>query len=102
MGPAQDASLMETLVMQLLALVVGVLLLVSAMLSGAVRQALDRLMRRPLESLIVVIALNEAANICAECLGTSLLLVWIGPLGAYVSVPLMFILVLLIADITPK
>ena len=71
-------------------------------LSAGVTRALDRLLRRPLESLIVVIGLNEAANVCAECLATSLLLLWLGPVGAYVSVPVMFILVLLIADITPK
>jgi magnesium and cobalt exporter, CNNM family len=108
--------------MQLLAFVVGALLLVSAMLaasetalfalvrmehtrttlSTAVAQALDRLMRRPLESLIVVIGLNEAANVCAECLATALLLLWFGPVGAFIAVPVMFILVLLIADITPK
>jgi putative hemolysin len=108
--------------MQLLAYVVGALLLVSAMLaasetalfalvrmehtrttlSTAVAQALDRLMRRPLESLVVVIGLNEAANVCAECLGTTLLLLWFGPVGAFIAVPVMFILVLLIADITPK
>jgi len=71
-------------------------------LSASVTRALDRLMRRPVESLIIVIGLNEAANICAECLATSLLLLWLGPVGAYLSVPVMFILVLLIADITPK
>ena len=71
-------------------------------LSASVTRALDRLMRRPVESLIVVIGLNEAANVCAECLATSMLLLWLGPIGAYVSVPVMFILVLLIADITPK
>ena len=71
-------------------------------LSASVTRALDRLMRRPAESLIVVIGLNEAANVCAECLATSLLLLWLGPVGAYLAVPMMFILVLLIADITPK
>jgi magnesium and cobalt exporter, CNNM family len=73
-----------------------------ATLSSAVAQALDRVMRRPLESLVVVIGLNEACNVSAECLATSLLLFWMGPAGAYVAVPLMFVLVLLIADITPK
>ncbi len=110
------------MLMQFLPPVVSALLLVSALLaasetalfalvrmehtrgklSASVTRALDRLMRRPLESLIVVIGLNEAANVCAECLATSLLLLWLGPIGAYVSVPVMFILVLLIADITPK
>ena len=39
-------------------------------LSLSVRDALDRLMRRPLESLIVIIGLNEACNIFADCLAT--------------------------------
>jgi putative hemolysin len=101
---------------------VGVLLLVSALvaasetalfalvrmehtrerLGGAVRHALDRLMERPLESLIVIIGLNEAANVFAECLATTFLLLWLGPIGAYVSVPLMLVVVLMFCDITPK
>ena len=38
-------------------------------MSLSVQRALDRLMRRPLESLIVIIGLNEACNVFAECLG---------------------------------
>src|SRR5208337_3809975 len=65
-------------------------------LQGSVRTALDRLMARPLESLLVIIGLNETANIFAECLATSFLLYLFGrPLGAYLSVPIMFVLVLL-------
>jgi putative hemolysin len=108
--------------MMILPVVVAVLLLISALLaasetalfaltrmehtreqlSASVRDALDRLMRRPLESLIVAIGMNEASNVFAECLGTIFFLTWLGPLGAYVAVPVMFILVLLFCDITPK
>jgi putative hemolysin len=108
--------------MLLLPIVVAGLLLVSALLaasetalfaltrmehtreqlSALVRDALDRLMRRPLESLIVAIGLNEASNVFAECLGTIFFLTWLGPLGGYVAVPVMFVLVLLFCDITPK
>ena len=41
-------------------------------LGSAVRRSLDRLMARPLESLVVIIGLNEAANVFAECLATAL------------------------------
>ncbi len=110
------------LLIEILPIVVAALLLVSALLaasetalfaltrmehtreqlSAPVREALDRLMRRPLESLIVAIGLNEASNVFAECLGTIFFLTWLGPLGGYVAVPVMFILVLLFCDITPK
>jgi len=56
-------------------------------LSASVTRALDRLMRRPAESLIVVLGLNEAANVCAECLATSLLLLWLLPSGNPVVFP---------------
>ncbi len=59
-------------------------------------------MRRPLESLIIMIGLNEASNVFAECLATAFLLFWLGPVGAYIAVPVMFVLVLMIAEITPK
>jgi putative hemolysin len=72
------------------------------MLAAGVRDALDRLMARPLESLIVIIGLNEASNVFAECLATTFLLMWLGPLGAWISVPLMLVLVLIFCDITPK
>ena len=71
-------------------------------LSAPVRDALDRLMRRPLESLIVAIGLNEASNVFAECLGDDFLSHLARPAGGYVAVPVMFILVLLFCDITPK
>ena len=71
-------------------------------LTAQVRNALERMMARPLESLLVIIGLNEASNVFAECLATTFLLTWLGPLGAWLSVPLMLALVLIFADITPK
>ena len=71
-------------------------------LDGAVRAAIDRLMARPLESLMVIIGLNEAANVFAECLATTFLIFWLGTFGAYLSVPLMLVTVLIFCDITPK
>jgi putative hemolysin len=71
--------------------------------SRPLRAALDRLMRRPLESLIVVIGINEVSNIFAECLATAFFLTWLGDeMGAWVAAPVMFIVVLLFCDITPK
>ena len=71
--------------------------------STPVRLALDRLMRRPLESLIVVIGFNEASNVFAECLATTFFLFWLGgELGPYVAAPVMFAVVLIFCDITPK
>src|SRR5208282_761089 len=68
-----------------------------------VQNALDRLMRRPLESLIVVIGVNEACNVFAECLATAFFLFWLGnQIGAYVAAPVMFVVVLIFCDITPK
>jgi CBS domain containing-hemolysin-like protein len=71
-------------------------------LNGAVRAAIERLMARPLESIMVIIGLNEAANVFAECLATTFLILWLGKLGAYLSVPLMLVTVLIFCDITPK
>ena len=72
-------------------------------LSRAVQQALDRLMHRPLESLIVIIGLNEACNVFADCLATILLIAWFGEHnGPYIAAPAMLIIVLLFCDITPK
>jgi putative hemolysin len=108
--------------MALLPIVVALLLLFSAMAAASetalfalarmestrhklaqhVREALERMMARPLESLLIIIGLNEAANVFAECLATTFLLTWLGPLGAWLSVPLMLGLVLIFADITPK
>jgi len=71
--------------------------------SQPVRLALDRLMRRPLESLIVVIGVNEASNVFAECLATTFFLFWLGAeMGPYVAAPVMFVVVLIFCDITPK
>jgi len=108
--------------MVFLPIAVGLLLLMSATLAASetalfalvrmehtrerlgpvVRRALDRLLARPLESLIVIIGLNEAANVFAECLATAFMLMWLGPIGALLAVPVMLVLVLLLCDITPK
>ena len=72
-------------------------------MSQSVQRALDRLMRRPLESLIVIIGLNEACNIFADCLATIILLAWLGDKWApIVAAPMMLVVVLLFCDITPK
>jgi putative hemolysin len=71
-------------------------------MTGALRRAIDHLMENPLESLIVIIGLNESANVFAECLATTFLIFWLGRIGAYVSVPLMLVTVLIFCDITPK
>jgi putative hemolysin len=71
-------------------------------LGREVQLALTRLMRRPLESLVVVIGLSEACNVFAECLATTFLLTLLGPPGAYVAAPLMLLVVLMFCDITPK
>ena len=42
------------------------------------QHALDRLMARPLESLMVIIGVNEASNVFAECLATTFLIFWLG------------------------
>lgn len=71
-------------------------------LGEATARAVEALLRHPLESLVIIIGLNETVNVFAECLATSLLLAWLGPIGGWVSVPVMFVLVLVIGDITPK
>src|SRR5258708_34847141 len=72
-------------------------------MSLSVQHAIDRLMRRPLESVIVIIGLNEACNIFADCLATILLIAWLGgDIGPYVAAPGMLLTVLLFCDITPK
>src|SRR5271170_450785 len=116
------ASIRRLMLMLLLPIAIAMLLVISAILAasetalfsltrmehtldqltGAVRAAIDRLMARPLESIIVIIGLNEAANVFAECLATTFLLFWLGRLGAYLSVPLMLVTVLIFCDITPK
>jgi putative hemolysin len=73
-----------------------------ARLNPSVATAVESLLRSPLESLIVIIGFNEAVNIFAECLATSFLLSWLGPAGGWIAVPVMFLLVLVIGDITPK
>jgi putative hemolysin len=71
-------------------------------LSGKLRNAVDRLLARPLESLVTIIGLNETCNVFAECLATSFLLFVIGKWGGWAAVPINFVLILVIADITPK
>lgn len=72
-------------------------------LSQSVQHAIERLMRRPLESLIVIVGLNEACNIFADCLATIFLLAWLGAeIGPYVAAPALLVIVLLFCDITPK
>jgi putative hemolysin len=71
-------------------------------LGAAVRNACDRLVAQPLETLVVIIGFNEACNVFAECLATALLLTWLGPLGVWVAAPLMLVVVLIFCDITPK
>jgi putative hemolysin len=73
-----------------------------AQMSESVARAAESLLRRPLESLIVIIGLNEAINVFVECLATVFLLAWLGPPGGWVSVPVTFVVVLLIGDITPR
>jgi putative hemolysin len=73
-----------------------------AQLTRNVREAFERLMAQPLETLLVIIGLNEASNVFAECLATSFLLTLLGPIGAWVAVPLMLFVVLIFCDITPK
>lgn len=67
-----------------------------------VRTAVERIMAQPLESLLVIIGINEVSNVFAECLATAFMLTWLGPIGAWLSVPMMLLLVLIFADITPK
>jgi magnesium and cobalt exporter, CNNM family len=106
----------------LLALIVVFLLLMSALLaasetalfalgrmehtrerlSAAVRDACDRLLKQPLEALVVIIGMNEACNVFAECLATALLLTWLGPHGVWIAAPGMLAVVLIFCDITPK
>src|SRR5258708_1654608 len=72
-------------------------------MSQSVQRALDRLMRRPLESLIAIIGLNEACNIFADCLATIILLAWLGDKwGPIVAAPTMLVVVVLFWGITPK
>src|SRR5450631_2840704 len=71
-------------------------------LRPSVQKALDRLMARPLESLMVIIGVNEASNVFAECFATTFLIFLLGEWGTYLSVPLMLFTVLIFCDITPK
>jgi putative hemolysin len=110
------------MIMLMLPIAIGLLLTVSALLAasetalfallrmehtreqmtGSLRKAIDHLMERPLESLVVIIGLNESANVFAECLATTFLILWLGRIGAYISVPVMLVTVLIYCDITPK
>jgi magnesium and cobalt exporter, CNNM family len=106
----------------ILPILVGILIIVSAALAASetaifamvrmehareamsrpIRSALEHLMRRPLESLVVVIGINEASNVFAECLATTWFLLWLGDIGAWIAAPVMLVIVLLFCDITPK
>jgi putative hemolysin len=108
--------------MILLPIVIVVLLLISALLAAsetalfalvrmehtrtnlsvAAQRALDHLMARPLESLMMIIGFNEASNVFAECFATTFMIFWLGNMGVYLSVPLMLVTVLIFCDITPK
>jgi putative hemolysin len=109
--------------MVLLPVIVSILLLMSALLaasetalfalvrlehtrtnlSATVQHALDRLMASPLESLMIIIGVNEASNVFAECFATTFMIFWLGnKLGSYLSVPVMLVTVLIFCDITPK
>jgi putative hemolysin len=71
-------------------------------LSGRLKNAVERLLRQPLESLVIIIGLNEVCNVFAECLSTSFLLFVVSKWGGYLAVPVNFLLILMIAEITPK
>jgi CBS domain containing-hemolysin-like protein len=72
-------------------------------LSAPVRDAVNRMMRRPAESLIVVIGLNETCNVFASCLATTLTIAAIGAgVGPFVAAAVMLAVQLVICDITPK
>ena len=108
--------------MILLPIVIVVLLLISALLAAsetalfalvrmehtrtnlsvAAQRALDHLMARPLESLMMIIGFNEASNVFAECFATTFMIFWLGNMGVYLSVPVMLVTVLIFCDITPK
>jgi CBS domain containing-hemolysin-like protein len=59
-------------------------------------------MEYPQEALTLVIGLNETSNVFAECLATAFLIGWLGSLGAWLATPVMLLVVLFFADITPK
>jgi putative hemolysin len=71
-------------------------------LTGAVGAAVERLLQGPVEALIGIIGLTEAANVFIECLMTSFLLHLSSQWGSYLAVPVNLILILLVSDITPK
>jgi putative hemolysin len=73
-----------------------------AALGGESERAVERILERPLEFLIVLGTLSESANIFAECLAAAYLLARFGHPGVYLAVPLMFVIVLLFGEITPK
>jgi putative hemolysin len=71
-------------------------------LSGRLRAAVNRLLRRPVETLITIVGLNEICNVFAACLSTTFLLYVNERWGGWAAVPINFLLILFIADITPK
>ena len=52
--------------------------------------------------MVIIIGLNEVCNVFAECLSTSFLLFVVTKWGGYLAVPINFLLILMIAEITPK
>src|SRR5579875_936857 len=120
MGPAQGAAVNPVMI----ALPIAVVLLIAASamlaasetalfalvrmehtrerLDAAVRDAIARLLERPLESLMLIIGLNEASNVFAECLATTFMLMWLGSVGAWIAAPAMLVIVLIFCDIRPK
>ncbi|HLH76579.1 MAG TPA: hemolysin family protein [Candidatus Binataceae bacterium] len=73
-----------------------------AQLRPRVGLAVERLLARPLETLVTLIGLTEVANVFAECLATSLLIGLLGHRGAYLAVPINLVAIVLISDVTPK
>jgi putative hemolysin len=71
-------------------------------LKPGARRAATALLARPLELLLAVVIFGETANFLAASLGTVVLLFWMGPAGAYLSVPVMFLLTLLVSDISAE
>jgi putative hemolysin len=71
-------------------------------LFATAQRAVDRLISHPQEALTLIIGLNEASNVFAECLAAALLIGFFGPMGAWIAAPLMLVIVLVLCDITPK
>ncbi len=75
---------------------------VRARLSAGTAYAVDQLLNRPFEFLMVIGSLSECANVFAESLAAAWMLAVFGRRGAYLTVPIMFTIMLVFAEITPK